>query len=82
MAPTTRFIRFQTPFPESLAVKEATTTQKCKFFDVLARDGDTKSLHRISKDCGIDENRLKMEGPAHEYGKSCTEINSTEVFST
>jgi hypothetical protein len=55
MAPTTRSTRFQTPPPEPLAGKEATTTRKCKFFDVLARDGSTKSLRHISKDCGIDE---------------------------
>jgi hypothetical protein len=55
MPPTTRSTRFQTPPPEPLAGREATTTRKCRFFDALARDGGTKSLRRISKDCGIDE---------------------------
>lgn len=54
MVPTTRSARFQTP-PEPLAGREATTTRKYRFFDVLARDGSTKSLYYISKDCGIDE---------------------------
>jgi len=55
MAPTLRGARFQTPSPEPLAGKDATTTRKCKFYDALARDGGTKSMRRIVKDCGISE---------------------------
>ena len=43
------------PSPEPLANNEATTTRKCKFFDALARDGATRSLRSISKECGITE---------------------------
>lgn len=55
MAPTLRGARFRTPSPEPLANREATTTRKCKFFDALAQEARSKSLRRISKDCGIVE---------------------------
>ena len=70
MAPPTCCNPFRTPSPEPLAGKEATTTRKCKFFDALAREGGTKSLHRISQDTGISEacsrkwkNQYKDLGP-------------------
>jgi transposase len=53
MAPTLRGARFDTPSPELLAGRDATTTRKCRFFNALARNGGTKSMRRISKDCGI-----------------------------
>jgi transposase len=55
MAPTLRGQRFHTPSPEPLANKEATTTKKCRFFDALSRDSESKSQRQISKECGIGE---------------------------
>lgn len=51
----TRLNPLRTPFPEHLAGREATTTRKCKFFDVLARDRGTKSIRQISTDYTISE---------------------------
>ncbi|PQE27819.1 phosphoribosylformylglycinamidine cyclo-ligase protein [Rutstroemia sp. NJR-2017a WRK4] len=51
----TRSSPFRTPSPEPLHGKEATTTRKGRFFDVLARDYGTKSLCRISAVYGISE---------------------------
>jgi transposase len=55
MAPHLRGQRFHTPSPEPLSNREATTTRRCRFFDALSRDGGSKSLRSISKDCGIGE---------------------------
>ena len=55
MAPTRRSQSFRTPSPEPLANKEATTTRKTRFYNALAREGDTKSLRQISKDNKISE---------------------------
>lgn len=55
MAPPTRNVPFRTPSPEPLANREATTRRKCKFFDALTRNAGTKSLRRISRECGIGE---------------------------
>ena len=55
MAPLTRRNPLRTPSPEPLASLEATITRKYKFFNILARDGTTKSLHRISRETGISE---------------------------
>ena len=55
MAPHTRRDPLCTPSPEPLTGKEAITTRKCRFFDVLARDGGTKSMRRIVADTSISE---------------------------
>jgi len=70
MAPPTRLNPLRTPSPEPLAGREATTTRKCKFYNALARDGESKSLRWISADCKISEaysrkwkKQLKEMGP-------------------
>jgi len=55
MVPPTRLNPLRTPSPEPLAGREATTTRKCKFYNALARDSESKSLRWISADCKISE---------------------------
>ena len=55
MAHNLRGQPFQTPSPEPLAGKEATTTRRCRFYDALSRNTGSKSLHSISKECNIPE---------------------------
>jgi hypothetical protein len=55
MALPTRNDLFRTPLRSLLARRQATTRRKCKFFEVLARSGATRSLRSISKECGITE---------------------------
>jgi transposase len=55
MAPPTRLTPFRTPSPEPLAGREATTIKRCKFFDLLAREGGQRPLKSILFECGISE---------------------------
>jgi hypothetical protein len=47
MAPPTRLNPLRTSSPKPLAGREATTTRKCKFYNALARDGESKLLRWI-----------------------------------
>ncbi|KAG9228363.1 hypothetical protein BJ875DRAFT_477674 [Amylocarpus encephaloides] len=69
MAPLTRTHPDRTPSPNLLSNKEATTTRRCRFFDVFERSSGTRSLRSIARDCGISEGTArywKKQGPTNK----------------
>jgi hypothetical protein len=55
MAPPTRLRPFRTPSPVPLGGGEANTPRKTMFFNTLVREGNSKAVRTIAKECGIAE---------------------------
>ncbi|PQE31110.1 phosphoribosylformylglycinamidine cyclo-ligase protein [Rutstroemia sp. NJR-2017a WRK4] len=59
MAPPTRLRPFRTPSPTPLRGKEADTPRKTQFFNALAREGNSKAVRTIAKECCIAESTAR-----------------------